>query len=131
RRGDAWRARGADGAERLGQVDAAQVDRARRGADFGRDPFRRRASARLAGAKLSRDWPPKEYARQLDSLPQEPEPAFPMRAIDVVVSGRAPFLGRFERESRADYAEAERALLLCDAAHLADRLLEEMSGGER
>lgn len=78
-----------------------------------------------------RDWPAKEYARRVGYLPQDPDPAFPMRAIDVVVSGRAPFLGRFEWESDSDYDEAERALALCDAANLADRYSDEMSGGER
>jgi ABC-type cobalamin/Fe3+-siderophores transport system ATPase subunit len=77
------------------------------------------------------EWPPKEYARRVGYLPQDPDPTFPMRAIDVVLSGRAPFLGRFEWESDADYAEARRALALCDAAELADRYLDEMSGGER
>ena len=78
-----------------------------------------------------RDWPPKEYAKNAAYLPQDPDPTFPMRALDVVVSGRAPFLGRFAWESTADYDEASRALELCDAAHLADRYLDEMSGGER
>jgi len=78
-----------------------------------------------------RDWPPKEYAKHAAYLPQDPDPTFPMRARDVVVSGRAPFLGRFAWESAADYDEAARALELCDAAHLADRYLDEMSGGER
>jgi iron complex transport system ATP-binding protein len=76
-------------------------------------------------------WPAKEYARVTAYLPQNPEPAFPMRAIDVVVSGRAPFLERFAWESTADYAAARDALALCDAAHLSDRDLDEMSGGER
>jgi ABC-type cobalamin/Fe3+-siderophores transport system ATPase subunit len=78
-----------------------------------------------------RDWPAKEYARQVGYLPQDPDPAFPMRALDVVVSGRAPFLGRFAFESAADYDEAAHALALCDAAHLGERYLDEMSGGER
>lgn len=78
-----------------------------------------------------RDWSPKEYAKRVGYLPQDPDPTFPMRAVDVVLSGRAPFLGRFEWESDADYDEAERALALCDAADLADRYLDEMSGGER
>ena len=78
-----------------------------------------------------RDWPAKEYAKNAGYLPQDPDPTFPMRALDVVVSGRAPFLGRFAWESAADYDEAARALALCDAAHLADRYLDEMSGGER
>jgi ABC-type cobalamin/Fe3+-siderophores transport system ATPase subunit len=76
-------------------------------------------------------WPAKEYARRVGYLPQDPDPAFPMRAIDVVVSGRAPYLGRFAWETDADWEEAERALALCDAAHLAARHLDEMSGGER
>lgn len=78
-----------------------------------------------------RDWNARQYARRIGYLPQDPEPVFPMRALDVVVSGRAPFLGRFEWERGEDYAAAEKALALCDAAHLAGRYLDEMSGGER
>jgi iron complex transport system ATP-binding protein len=78
-----------------------------------------------------RDWPAKEYAKRVGYLPQDPDPTFPMRAIDVVVSGRAPFLGRFAWESASDYDEAEQALAMCDAREFADRYLDEMSGGER
>jgi iron complex transport system ATP-binding protein len=77
------------------------------------------------------DWTAKEYARRVGYLPQESEDVFAMKAIDVVVSGRAPYLSRFAFESEADYAEAEKALALCDASHLAQRFLDEMSGGER
>jgi iron complex transport system ATP-binding protein len=76
-------------------------------------------------------WRPKEYARRVGYLPQDPDPTFPMRAFDVVLSGRAPFLGRFEWERDADREEARRALALCDAADLTERYLDEMSGGER
>jgi iron complex transport system ATP-binding protein len=78
-----------------------------------------------------RDWTAKEYAQRVGYLPQEIDDVFGMRAIDVVVSGRAPYLTRFAFESEADYAEAEKALAICDAQHLADRYLDEMSGGER
>jgi ABC-type cobalamin/Fe3+-siderophores transport system ATPase subunit len=77
------------------------------------------------------EWPAKEYAKSTGYLPQDPDPAFPMRAIEVVVSGRAPYLGRFSWERATDWEQAERALELCDAIHLRDRYLDEMSGGER
>ncbi len=54
-------------------------------------------------------WNGKEYARRVGYLPQDPDPAFPMRALDVVVSGRAPYLGRFAWESTNDFDEARRA----------------------
>jgi ABC-type cobalamin/Fe3+-siderophores transport system ATPase subunit len=78
-----------------------------------------------------REWPAKEYAQRVAYLPQEPESIFPMRAIEVVVSGRAPFLTRFGWEGSEDYEVAEEALGMCDGAHLAERFLDEMSGGER
>ena len=81
--------------------------------------------------KALAQWQGKEYARRVGYLPQDPDPAFPMRALDVVVSGRAPYLGRFAWESARDWEEAEKALELCDAGHLAGRYLDEMSGGER
>jgi iron complex transport system ATP-binding protein len=81
--------------------------------------------------KRLRNWPAKEYAKQVAYLPQDPDPTFSMLAIDVVVSGRAPFLGRFAWERDTDYDEAARALAVCDAAHLGGRYLDEMSGGER
>ncbi|MFZ2493322.1 MAG: ABC transporter ATP-binding protein [Thermoanaerobaculia bacterium] len=81
--------------------------------------------------KALHDWGRRDYAREVGYLPQDPDPAFPMRAIDVVVSGRAPYLRRFSWETDEDWAEAERALALCDATHLAGRYLDEMSGGEK
>ena len=90
----------------------------------------RAGSVQFAGKSLD-EWLPKEYAKQVGYLPQDPDPVFPMRAIEVVVTGRAPYVGRFAWESDADWKHAREALALCDAAHLADRYLDEMSGGER
>lgn len=77
------------------------------------------------------DWEPKAYAREVGYLAQESPVPFALRAIDVVLSGRAPFLGRFEWEGPKDLDAAERALERCDAAFLRARFLDEMSGGER
>ena len=77
------------------------------------------------------DWNAKAYAQQIGYLPQEPDTTFPMRAIEVVVSGRAPFLSRFGVETESDYEIAAESLAMCDASHLAERYLDEMSGGER
>ena len=85
---------------------------------------------RFLGKSL-REWNARSYAQQTGYLPQEPDSSFPMRAIDVVVSGRAPFLTRFGFETDDDYREAASALAMCDASHLAERYLDEMSGGER
>ena len=81
--------------------------------------------------KPLRDWNARAFAQVTGYLPQEPDASFPMRAIDIVASGRAPFLTRFGWESESDYAIAAEALALCDVTHLSDRYLDEMSGGER
>lgn len=85
---------------------------------------------RFEGRSL-RDWGGKEYARSVGYLPQEPDATFSMRALDIVVSGRAPFLTRFGWEGESDFTMAAEALEMCDGGHLATRYLDEMSGGER
>lgn len=76
-------------------------------------------------------WGAKAYARRVGFLPQELDVPFPMRAFDVVLSGRSAHLGRWEWERSEDIARAEAALVECDALELRDRLMFEMSGGER
>lgn len=85
----------------------------------------------LFEGKDLREWNGREYARKVGYLPQELDPVFPMKAIDVVLSGRFPFMDRFEWEGDADFRIAGNALRLCDAEHLAERRLHEMSGGEK
>jgi len=87
-------------------------------------------AVRFEGRSL-REWGGREYARSVGYLPQEPDATFSMRAIDIVVSGRAPFLTRFGWEGENDFVVAAEALEMCDGGHLASRYLDEMSGGER
>jgi iron complex transport system ATP-binding protein len=84
----------------------------------------------LHGVSLRR-WEARQRAQQIAYVPQLVNMAFPFRAIDVVLSGRTPYLGRFEFETAGDEEKARQALAEVDAAHLADRAFTSLSGGER
>ena len=84
----------------------------------------------VAGLPIAR-MAPRELARQLAVVPQDVTVAFPFRAGEVVLMGRSPHVGGLGFESREDVALACRALEDVGAAHLADRSMLELSGGER
>jgi iron complex transport system ATP-binding protein len=93
----------------------------------------RRPSAgtvRLGGRDL-RAQDRRSLARSIAVVPQETAVAFPYRAREMVLLGRAPFLRGFGLESAHDVAVAERAMERTGVLPLADRLLGELSGGER
>ena len=77
------------------------------------------------------DWSRREWAQKIGYLTQSTELLLPMRGIDVVVSGRAPHLSRFEWEGAADFDAAAEAMRLCDAQELSMREVDRLSGGER
>ncbi len=73
---------------------------------------------------------PKQVAQRIAYLPQSrPVPSITARRM--VLHGRFPYLSYPRRCRREDYAAADRALELADAAGLADRPLPELSGGQR
>jgi len=74
---------------------------------------------------------PRERAKKLAMVPQDPTLAFPFTVQEIVLMGRAPFLGRWELEGRGDMKVAELAMAETGVAHLADRRFHELSGGER
>lgn len=82
----------------------------------GRDPFR--ASARDA-------------ARLVAVVPQELAPTFGFTVLEVVLMGRSPYLSPWGGGSAEDYARARSAMEDTGIQHLADRPLEELSGGEK
>jgi iron complex transport system ATP-binding protein len=84
----------------------------------------------LDGAALD-SWQPRVRAREIAYMPQATMTVFPFRAIDVVLSGRTPHAPRFGFESDRDQAIALEALEAAGAAHLADRSVTALSGGER
>jgi len=73
----------------------------------------------------------RELARTVAVAPQESSVAFPFTALEIVLMGRAPFLGRFAFEGPRDLFRAREALELTDALPFAERRLQELSGGEK
>jgi iron complex transport system ATP-binding protein len=75
--------------------------------------------------------PRREAARLVAAVTQEEALEFPFSAREVVMLGRTARLGPLGLERAADRAAAERAMEETGVAHLADRLLYTLSGGER
>ena len=82
------------------------------------------------GASLSTIHP-RERAKRIAYVPQSTSNVFPFTALEVVLTGRSPYSGRFRFESSQDEQIALGALDALDAAHLASRHITELSGGER
>ena len=89
-----------------------------------------RGSVQVGGEEV-RSTRPRELARKLAVVPQEPTFAFPFSALQVVLLGRHPHLSGLAFESDADLAVAREALRRCSAEHLADRPIQDLSSGER
>jgi len=70
-------------------------------------------------------------ARRVAVVSQDVVVDFSFDVREVVLMGRNPHLGRLGWESRHDQEVAQRAMELADVAHLADRPITEISGGER
>lgn len=72
----------------------------------------------------------RERAKRIAYVPQSSLTVFPFTALEVVLTGRSPYSGRFRFESLRDEQIALAALETLDAAHLAARHITELSGGE-
>lgn len=75
--------------------------------------------------------PARERAKRIAYVPQSTSTVFPFTALEIVLTGRSPYSGRFRFESPRDEQIALAALDTLDAAHLAGRYVTELSGGER
>ncbi|HLA12869.1 MAG TPA: ABC transporter ATP-binding protein [Pyrinomonadaceae bacterium] len=74
---------------------------------------------------------PRERAKRIAYVPQSTSTVFPFTALEVVLTGRSPYSGRFRFESVHDEQIALAALAALDASHLSARHITELSGGER
>jgi iron complex transport system ATP-binding protein len=77
------------------------------------------------------DWPRQELARAIGVVTQAEELAFPITVRELVAMGRYPHLGPWRRESAADRAAIDDAMVRCAVEDLAGRPVQELSGGER
>lgn len=73
----------------------------------------------------------RRLATRLALVPQETHAAFDFSAIDMVLMGRYPHLGRFELEGPADLEIAREALRATGTAAFANRPFSTLSGGEK
>lgn len=73
----------------------------------------------------------REIAKGIAYIPQDPMFAFPFTVREVVLMGRAPYIGRFEFEREGDNEIAVNALETVGISHLKNRLINEISSGER
>lgn len=69
-------------------------------------------------------------ARQLAYVPQYHEKTFPYTVMDIVLMGRASYIGMFAAPSRRDLEIAKEMLALLGIVHLQDRPYTQLSGGE-
>jgi len=73
----------------------------------------------------------KEIAKSIGVVPQNSNVRFPFTVLDVVLMGRTPHMERLDRESLKDIEVAKKAMEMTNTEHLADRLIDEVSGGEK
>jgi len=72
----------------------------------------------------------KEIAQKIGVVPQNSTHRFPFTVFDIVLMGRFPHKGRFDKEKEEDFDIVDRYLSLSGISHLASRLITEISGGE-
>jgi iron complex transport system ATP-binding protein len=72
-----------------------------------------------------------EIAKRATMVPQDTHIDFAFTAREIVAMGRTPYLGRFRPESRQDKEAIARAMRETGISDLAERLVTELSGGEK
>ncbi|MEN6325901.1 MAG: ABC transporter ATP-binding protein [Syntrophomonas sp.] len=89
----------------------------------------REGSIRLLGTELGTS-SPQIIARQVAYVPQSHEKTFPYTVRDIVLMGRAAYIGLFKSPSPEDMRAVEEALAKVGILHLIDRRYTQLSGGE-
>jgi len=85
----------------------------------------------LLQGKVVQDMPRRKLARQVALVPQDFAISFAFTVQEVVLMGRHPYIPRFGSPADADLAAVEAAMAEIGIGHLADRYVNELSGGEK
>lgn len=85
---------------------------------------------RLDGRDATR-MSPRERARHLALVLQDPPTDMPFTVAELVLMGRSPHLGRLAIEGAEDRRIAREAMRSVDVDHLAERPIDQLSGGEK
>ncbi|MFQ5818256.1 MAG: ABC transporter ATP-binding protein, partial [Terriglobia bacterium] len=73
----------------------------------------------------------RERARRIGVVQQESPLLFSIRVLPFVLQGRHAYLRTLQLETQEDLRVAEAVLAVTRSAHLAERLVQELSGGEK
>ncbi|OFW61493.1 MAG: hypothetical protein A2W01_09975, partial [Candidatus Solincola sediminis] len=93
--------------------------------------LRPRAGMVLLGDDDLYGLPARQVARHLAMVPQDSQLASDFTALEVVIMGRNPHLGRLQSAGPDDLEIARQSMEKANVWHLADRPVTELSGGER
>lgn len=73
----------------------------------------------------------RDLARKIALVPQDTIIDYEFTVEEIVLMGRHPYKGRFEKENINDFEIVKEALDMTNTYHLKDRVITELSGGER
>ena len=82
------------------------------------------------GAESLYSQPPRLVAQRIAFVPQQEVTAFDFLVRDVVLMGRYPHHKAHQGDTTEDFELSDSAMLKADIAHLADRPITQLSGGE-
>ncbi|RJQ65221.1 MAG: ABC transporter ATP-binding protein [Desulfobacteraceae bacterium] len=83
------------------------------------------------GSKEISRYTARDLARTMAYVPQSAPSAFAFTVFEIVLMGRAPHLGWLGLESDADRQQSRQAMAMAGIAHLSERRLDQLSGGEQ
>jgi len=72
-----------------------------------------------------------DLAKKIAVVPQETHLLFPFKALEIVLMGRAPYLGHLLFERTVDLEIAKKAMEWTETLQFSERSIDELSGGER